>query len=105
MFCKRKWRVYLHYTDDSLGFHINLKILNDDTPFFVKESAIWISVGFQTISAIFFFLDHFSQNSHLYAKSFVQKLGWVMYQIIERGIVSFAEDFDVITIVFQLQYL
>ena len=52
-----------------------------------------------------FSLDHFSQNSHLYAKSLVQNLGWGMYRIIETGIVCFVEDFDVITIVFQLQYL
>ena len=53
----------------------------------------------------FFSLDHFSQNSHLYVKSLVQNLGGGMYWITEAGIVHFAEDFNFITVVFQLQYL
>ena len=53
----------------------------------------------------FFSLDHFSQNSHLYAKSLVQNLSWGMYRIIETGIFCLAQNFDVITILFQWQYL
>ena len=53
----------------------------------------------------FFSLNHFSQNSHHYAKSIVQNLGWGMHRVIVTGIVCFVEDFDVITLVFQLQYL
>ena len=33
---------------------MNPRILNDGTPFFVKESTIWTSVGIQEISAISF---------------------------------------------------
>ena len=47
-------KVYLHYTDDSFGSDMNPRILNDGTPFFVKESAICTSVGIQEISAISF---------------------------------------------------
>ena len=83
---------------------MNPNILNDGTPFFVKESTICSLVGIQEISAIFF-LNHFSQKSCLYMKSLIQNFGWGMYWIIETEIVCFAEDFDVITIVFQLQYL
>ena len=52
MFCKRKWRVYLHYTDDSFGSDMNPRILNDGPPYFVKESAICTSVGIQEISKL-----------------------------------------------------
>ena len=52
MFCKRKWRVYFHYTDDSLGSDMNPRILNEDTSFFVKETTICTSVNIIEISAI-----------------------------------------------------
>ena len=46
----------LHYRDDSFGSDMNQRILDDGTPFFVKESAICTSVGIQEISAISFLL-------------------------------------------------
>ena len=69
-----------------------------------KDLKWWHSFLYQGVCN-FFSLDHFSQNSHLYAKSFFKNLGWGMYLIIETEIVCFAEDFDIIIIVFQLQYL
>ena len=74
MFCKRTWRV-LRYTDDSLGSDMNPRILNDGTPFFVKESAICTLVGIQEISAISF-LSIISLKIAISMRSLLSKI-WV----------------------------
>lgn len=76
---------------------MNPIIINDDTPFFVIESVMCVSVGILEISAIFN-VYHFSQISHLQVKSFIQNMCWWIHHIIEIGTVCFKYDFYILSL-------
>ena len=96
-----KKRIY--QTDDSLGSDIKPRILNDGTPFFVKESAICSSVRIRVISAISFLSIISLKNGHLNAESLVQNGVWWVYWVIKTGIIRFACDLNVISFIFYLK--
>ena len=83
---------------------MNPRTLNDGTLFFVKESAICTSVDIQEIFAISFLLI-VSLKIAISMWSLLSKIWVEECTESETEIVCFSEDFDVITIVFQLQYL
>lgn len=83
--------------ENSLGSNMNPRIINDDTPFLVIESVMCVSVGILAISVIFN-VYHFSQNSHLQVKSFIQNMCWWMHHIIETGTVCLKYDFYILSL-------